>query len=77
MSWTVFLQTDHAIKSIIRKSYAIPDNEAISSKLLVPASALVALVNTVLVMPLDCIKTHLEKVNPSSSYLGAAREIYA
>merc|ERR1712046_31208 len=27
-------------------------------------------------MPLDCIKTHLEKVNPSTSYLGAAKAIY-
>ena len=34
------------------------------------------MVNTTLVMPLDCIKTHLEKVNPSQSYLGAATEIY-
>ena len=41
-----------------------------------PASAAVALVNTALVMPLDCIKTHLEKVNPSSTYLGAMKDIY-
>ena len=73
MSWTVFLQTDHLIKQFIRKNYAIKDNEPISAKLLIPASALVALVNTTLVMPLDCIKTHLEKVSPSSTYLGAAR----
>ena len=27
-------------------------------------------------MPLDCIKTHLEKVNPSQSYSDAVKEIY-
>jgi hypothetical protein len=36
-----------------------------------PASAIVALINTTIIMPLDCVKTHLEKVNPSSTYLGA------
>lgn len=36
-----------------------------------------ALVNTTMVMPLDCIKTHLEKVNPSQTYMGAIKQIYA
>ena len=27
-------------------------------------------------MPFDCIKTHMEKVNPTSTYREAAREIY-
>jgi len=27
-------------------------------------------------MPFDCIKTHLEKVNPSATYSGAIKEIY-
>ena len=35
-----------------------------------------ALTNTTLVMPFDCIKTHMEKVNPTSSYAEAARAIY-
>jgi len=43
---------------------------------LVPASALVAVVNTIIVMPLDCLKTHLEKVNPSLTYRKAVQEIY-
>ena len=67
------MQTDHQVKSIIRKHYKIDETEAINPRLLVPASAFVAVVNTMLVMPLDCIKTHLEKVNPSQSYMGAAR----
>ena len=36
----------------------------------------VALVNTCFVMPLDVVKTHMEKVNPTASYLEAFRKIY-
>ena len=36
----------------------------------------VALCNTTLVMPLDCVKTHLEKVNPSGTYLNTFKVIY-
>ena len=42
-----------------------------------PASAFVALVNTTLVMPLDCVKTHMEKVNPNSTYASAFKSIYS
>ena len=41
-----------------------------------PASAIIALLITTIIMPLDCVKTHLEKVNPSNTYLGAFKEIY-
>ena len=41
------------------------------------ASAFVAMVNTTLVMPLDCVKTHMEKVNPNSSYASAFKSIYS
>ena len=27
-------------------------------------------------MPLDCVKTHMEKVNPHSTYLNAFKSIY-
>ena len=52
------------------------DDEEISTKYLVPASVIVAFTNASLVMPFDCIKTHMEKVNPTSSYIGAAQAIY-
>ena len=29
-----------------------------------------------MVMPLDCVKTHMEKVSPNSTYRGAFRAIY-
>ena len=76
IAWGAFLQTDFAVKSFIRRRFGIADSEAISPWLLFPASAVVAFVNTLLVMPLDCIKTHLEKVNPATSYIGAAKSIY-
>jgi hypothetical protein len=41
-----------------------------------PASAVVAIVNTSICMPFDCLKTHLEKVNPETTYFGAIKEIY-
>ena len=42
-----------------------------------PASVFVAIVNTTMVMPLDCVKTHMEKVNPNSTYRGAFSAIYS
>ena len=44
---------------------------------MVPASVIVAFTNTSLVMPFDCIKTHMEKVNPTSSYAEAIKAIYS
>ena len=64
MAWSVFLQTDHQIKNRIRYFYDINKDTPIPASLLMPASAVVALVNTCMVMPLDCVKTHLAKVNP-------------
>lgn len=76
ISWSAFLQTDLFVKKQIRKAKGIPDNENIPVSYLVPASALVALVNTSIVMPFDCVKTHMAKVNPECSYLAAFHEIY-
>lgn len=61
---------------MIRQHYRIKDNESIPARMLFPASVMVALVNTCIVMPLDCVKTHMEKVNPSSTYTQAFKEIY-
>ena len=63
------MQTDLAIKGWLRRIYGISQSEQIPTKLLVPASFLVALINTAIVMPLDCAKTHMEKVDPTSTYL--------
>ena len=37
---------------------------------------MVALTNTSVVMPLDCVKTHMEKRDPTSTYLNTFRTIY-
>ena len=54
----------------------LKETDTISAWYLTPASISVAMVNTSLVMPFDCIKTHMEKVNPTSTYAEAAAEIY-
>lgn len=76
ISWSVFLQTDLLTKTFIRKTYAIPDREAIPTKMLMVSSCFVALVNTTIVMPVDCVKTHIAKVDPSATYGQAFRDIY-
>lgn len=54
----------------------IAEKEEIPTRFLIPASFIVAFANTFLVMPFDCVKTHLEKVNPSETYLNTFRIIY-
>lgn len=76
MNWTVFLQTDLFVKTQIRRTLNLHDSDTIQAKYLMPASVLVAIVNTTMVMPLDCVKTHMEKINPTSSYRKAFRTIY-
>ena len=56
--------------------YSIAETEAIPVRYLIPASAIVAIINTTMVMPFDCIKTHLEKASPSFTYLEAVQQIY-
>jgi hypothetical protein len=75
--WSAFLQTDLFIKQTIRRVYGISNNESIQTKLLIPDSLIVAMVNTAMVMPLDCVKTHMEKVDPTSTYLNTFKTIYA
>ena len=41
-----------------------------------PASVIVAAANTTIVNPFDCVKTHMEKVNPTSTYVQAVSTIY-
>ena len=52
------------------------ESETIQAKYLMPASVFVAIINTTMVMPLDCVKTHMEKKSPNSTYRGAFRVIY-
>ena len=64
------------VKSYIRSALGLKAEQEIPTRYLMVASCVVALANTALVMPLDCVKTHMEKVDPSSSYVGAFSTIY-
>lgn len=70
------MQTDLFVKGQIRSALQLKESEEISAWYLAPASTIVAAVNTSLVMPFDCVKTHMEKVNPTSTYVEAAQAIY-
>lgn len=76
ISWSAFLQTDLYIKTTLRRVYQIKKEESIPTRLLMPASLLVAMVNTAIVMPFDCVKTHMEKVDPTSTYVNTFKTIY-
>lgn len=65
------------MKNWIRRTKNIPEKESIPTKFLMPASLIVALVNTTAVMPFDCVKTHMEKVDPTSTYLKTFKTIYS
>jgi len=76
VSWIVFLQVDLLVKSIIRKRMQISDTQQILTRYLMPASFVVALINTCFVIPFDCVKTHMEKKDPTLTYLNTFRTIY-
>eukprot|EP00347_Sterkiella_histriomuscorum_P001661 403371157 len=76
MAWTVFLQSDLLVRTTIRKVMKYDEKEQIPSKFLVPASIIVALLNTTLVMPFDCVKTHMEKRDPTNTYINTFKNIY-
>ena len=76
LSWSAFLQTDLFVKQTLRRVYGIRSDEEVPVKLLVPGSLCVALANTAFVMPFDCVKTHMEKVDPTSTYANTFKTIY-
>ena len=76
LSWSAFLQTDLFVKQTLRRVYGIRSDEEVPTRLLVPGSLCVALVNTAFVMPFDCVKTHMEKVDPTSTYANTFKTIY-
>ena len=58
VAWVFFLQADLFMKQKIRKIKRIEDDQIIPSKFLLPASMMVAVVSTVIIMPLDNLKTN-------------------
>jgi hypothetical protein len=76
VTWTVFLQIDLAVKKAIRKHYNYGEKQQIPLRQLLPASIIITLFNTTLVLPFDCVKTHMEKRDPTSTYLQTFGNIY-
>ena len=58
VAWIYFLQADLFMRSSLRNIYKVPDNESIPSRLLMPASMVVAVFSTFIIMPFDTLKTH-------------------
>ena len=58
VAWVFFLQADLFMKTKIRKFYEIKDNEIIPTRFLVPTSMILAVISTVIIMPLDNLKTN-------------------
>jgi hypothetical protein len=54
----------------------IREHEQIPTRYLMPASVLVALINTSMVIPFDCVKTHMEKKDPTLTYMNTFKTIY-
>lgn len=52
------------VKVMLRKHYRIADSENIPTRYLLPGSLVVALINTMFVMPFDAVKTYFQKFDP-------------
>ena len=63
VAWVTFLVADSKMKSTLRLYLDIPQTERIPSSYLVPGSIVVAICNTLLIMPFDSMKTHLQREN--------------
>ena len=61
VSWVTFLGTDEVMKKFIRKKKNIKDTQMLSFWELLAVSVVVGLVNTSSVMPLDFLKTRIQK----------------
>eukprot|EP00347_Sterkiella_histriomuscorum_P012923 403366706 len=77
VAWISFLEADLLVKQTLRKYYQIKDNENIPTRYLLPGSLVVAIINTICVMPLDAVKTFFQKVDPTASWVDAVREIHS
>jgi hypothetical protein len=61
VAWVTFLIADQQMKDVLRHHLLLNRSEAIPARHLMVGSMFVALINTVVIMPFDCIKTHMQK----------------
>ena len=91
VAWVFFLQADLIVRTNVRKIYQIPDNQNIPSKILIPASTLIAVMSTIIIMPFDNLKTQQQlwsrkfvatenisdaKGNKKAGYLDIIKNVY-
>ncbi len=61
VAWVTFLAADAQMKEFLRSHLNLKTNERIPSKYLAGGSFCVAILNTLVIMPFDAIKTHMQK----------------
>lgn len=62
-----FLTADQYMKQTLRTHLDLTREETIPSKMLFIGSAFVAVVNTLIIMPFDCIKTQMQRAGNNSA----------
>ena len=76
MQWTVFLQSDNLIKSVIRKRWNLNESEVLSNSQLAIWIVFVSITNILFVTPIDVVKTQLQQIENVACYSQAIKAIY-
>jgi hypothetical protein len=64
------------VKKIIRKNFAIPDDQNIPTRYLLVASFFISLINVICVMPFDAMKTMMQKVKPTETLPDTVKKVW-
>jgi hypothetical protein len=75
VAWVFWLETDQLVKTFVRKELNIERTERIPSQYLLAGSFLIAFFGTILIMPFDSIKTHMQKEGRIESQRAALRHV--
>lgn len=70
LSWVTFLGTDELMKQILRKRRGLRDTETLPFLELLSISVLVGIINTTFVMPLDFLKTRVQREGSQDPHRG-------
>jgi len=78
VAWVYFLQADLFMKQHLRQLYNIPQNQSIPTLYLIPASAAIAVISTIIIMPFDNLKTQQQLHGKNQSkYSLIVKNIYS
>ena len=59
VAWVAFLTADSKMKSVMRNYLGLTREERIPSRYIAPGSLCVAVINTLVIMPFDSMRTHM------------------